>query len=69
LPNFVVGGNTTFDLRTTLPSSVPQGGTFGVSSSGAGLPGGMALAASGLLSVGSAGATQAVGVIFTYAEP
>jgi hypothetical protein len=58
-----------FDLAATLPAGVVRGGTFGVSTSGAALPSGMSLSASGILSVGSATAGPVVGVVFTYAEP
>ena len=69
LPTFVAGGAATFDLAQTLPNAVVRGGAFGVASGGAALPSGMNLSPNGILSVGSASASQAVGVLFTYSEP
>lgn len=69
LPVFLAGTSSTFDLAGTLPGGVIRGGVFGVSSSGAALPTGMALSPSGVLSVGSAVAGQVTGVVFTYTEP
>src|SRR5437016_550028 len=69
IPSFVSGSGTAFDLATTLPSGVTRGGTFGVDSRGAALPSGMSLSPSGILSVGTAGASRAVGVLFIYSEP
>ena len=63
------GTGATVNLATTLPSGVVQGGTFGISSSGASLPSGMSLSSAGILAVGSATVGDVVGVIFTYAEP
>jgi hypothetical protein len=63
------GNGATFDLSVTLPGSVPRGGTFSVSPSGAPLPAGMTLSASGLLSVGNAAPGQTTGVIFAYTPP
>jgi hypothetical protein len=69
VPTLLVGSGATFDLAPTLPSGVVRGGTFGVSSSGSSLPGGMSLSSAGLLSVGNATSGQTTGVLFTYAEP
>jgi hypothetical protein len=69
LPGFIAGGNTTFDLATTLPSSVARGGVFTVSSSGHALPSGMTLSPSGILSVNVASSGQTTGVIFSYQTP
>jgi len=68
-PYFLAGTGGTFDLSTTLPAGVRKGGTFGISPTGARLPAGMTLAATGLLSVGSARAGRTDGVIFTYEQP
>lgn len=68
-PYFLSGTGMTFDLTSTLPNGVKRGGIFGVSAQGAPLPNGMALSATGLLSVGSASAGRVDGVVFTYAEP
>ena len=56
-------------MSATLPSGVVKGGVFGVSSNGAALPNGVTLSPAGILSIGSATATEVVGVIFTYQEP
>jgi hypothetical protein len=69
LPTFISGSSSTFDLSTTLPSGIVRGGLFTVDSRGAPLPSGMTMTSRGILSVGSAGSTRAVGVIFSYAEP
>jgi hypothetical protein len=69
LPIFTAGTGATFDLSTTLPSGLARGGTFSVASSGAALPSGMSLSSGGILSVGSASASQVSGVIFAYQEP
>lgn len=69
LPAFPTGTSSSFDLASTLPAGVMRGGEFGISASGATLPAGMTLSASGILSVGNATVGTAVGVIFTYAEP
>jgi len=66
---FILGGALTLDLATTLPSNVMKGGTFGIDPRGAALPAGMTLLSSGILSVGSARTSEAIGVIFTYSEP
>jgi hypothetical protein len=66
---FAVGSGAKMDLSATLPSGVAKGGTFGVSSSGAALPSGVTLSSAGILSIGNAGATDVVGVIFTYQQP
>ena len=66
---FLVGSGATWDLAATLPSEIVQGGTFGISATGAALPNGMTMSASGILSVGRATAGTVVGVVFTYAEP
>ena len=66
---FMVGSGARMDLAATLPSGVARGGTFGVSSAGAALPSGVTLSPQGILSIGNAGATEVVGVIFTYQEP
>ena len=66
---FESGGGGSFDLATTLPASIPRGGRFGVHPDGTALPAGMQLAASGILSVGSATVGDVTGVIFTYEWP
>jgi hypothetical protein len=66
---FLVGSGATWDLSATLPSEVAQGGTFGISPTGAALPTGMTLSQSGILAVGGAAPGIVVGVIFSYAEP
>lgn len=68
-PYFLAGTGGTFDLNSTLPAGVRKGGIFAIDPKGAPLPAGMVLSASGILSVGSAAAGRADGVIFTYAEP
>lgn len=68
-PFFVTGSGTSFDLATTLPVGIVRGGAFGVASSGSPLPAGMTLSSAGVLAVGSAVVSQAVGVVFTYTEP
>jgi len=68
LPSFTAGKSATYDLRSTLPSGVSRGGTFGVAANGSPLPAGMTLAPVGILSVASTTVGQATGVIFTYSE-
>lgn len=68
LPSFTAGKSATYDLRSTLPSGVRRGGTFGVAANGNPLPAGMTLAPVGILSVASTTVGQATGVIFTYSE-
>jgi hypothetical protein len=67
--NFTVGSGATKDLAATLPTGVAKGGTFGVSASGAALPVGMTLSATGILAISTAPVGPVIGVIFTYAEP
>ncbi len=69
LPVLISGSGATFDLTTTLPTSVKRGGVFGIDSSGQRLPAGMSLSARGLLAVGTAAIGSVAGVIFTYDAP
>ncbi|MGE0764552.1 MAG: hypothetical protein AB7N80_14850 [Bdellovibrionales bacterium] len=66
---FIEGGGTTIDLANTLPPEIKRNGTFAVDPSGANLPPGMNLSASGLLSVSTAAAGDTIGVVFNYTEP
>lgn len=67
---FAAGTAATIDLSRTLPASIAKGGTFGVDPSGAKLPSGVTLSASGVLSVAAnAAVTVTTGVIFSYSEP
>jgi hypothetical protein len=65
----VVGSGATFDLGSTLPSSVGRGGVFGIDTAGTRLPAGMSLSTAGILAVGSATVGSVAGVIFTYDAP
>jgi hypothetical protein len=68
--SFVAGTSATVQLTDTLPAGVARGGHFSVKASGAPLPSGATLSASGVLVVSAAtpvGATS--GVIFEYSEP
>lgn len=59
-----------FDLRTSLPTYVRTGGTFGVASTGTPLPPGVLLSSAGVLSVtGAATVGVTSGVVFFYEEP
>jgi hypothetical protein len=69
VPPLTVGTQASFDLASTLPASVARGGTFGVDSGGARLPGGMTLSVAGILAVGTAAIGTVTGVIFTYDAP
>jgi hypothetical protein len=67
--SFVAGTDSLADLASTLPATVPSGGTFGLAENSAPLPAGMTLSPTGILRLGSAGAGQLTGVIFTYSSP
>jgi hypothetical protein len=65
----VQGSQAPFDLAATLPADVRRGGIFGIDVSGAALPAGMTLTASGLLYAGVASIGTTPGVVFQYSEP
>ncbi len=69
VPPLLVGSNAAFNLASTLPASVVQGGKFALDSSGATLPVGMSLTTAGILAVGTASIGTVTGVIFTYETP
>jgi hypothetical protein len=68
-PAFRQGDAQPYDLGETLPPDVLRGGRFGVSRTGAPLPGGMTLTAAGLLFAGNAAISRTDNVVFEYAEP
>lgn len=65
---FTEGGGTS-DIASTGPSGAVAGGVYTVDVTGTQLPSGMTLSTSGTLSVGSATAQTASGVVFEYTEP
>lgn len=69
VPPLLASTRSTFDLASTLPSSVPRGGKFGVDTIGAPLPAGMSLSAAGILAVGTAAIGAVTGVVFVYDLP
>ena len=70
-PVLLVGDpDVVFDLRTSLPTYVRTGGSFGVASTGTPLPPGVLLSSAGVLSVtGAATVGVTGGVVFFYEEP
>jgi hypothetical protein len=69
VPALIVGSGATFDLTSTLPTSISRGGRFSIDSAGSRLPAGMSLSTAGILAVGSAAIGSVTGVIFTYDTP
>jgi len=67
----LVAGNatSTFDLKSTLPSTAKRGGTFNVDPAGAPMPAEVALTADGVLSASSGFGGTTSGVVFVYVEP
>ena len=69
-PVVLVASQVTYDLSTTIPTSLKAGGTFAVASSGSALPAGVTLTPAGLLSAESSAALgMTSGVVFSYTEP
>ena len=70
-PTFTEGVQTPYDVAATGPVDLgyTAGGIWGVDPDAASLPTGMALTDAGSLTVGSATATSASGVVFSYHEP
>ena len=67
--SFTATSNQTFDLSKTLPECIKNKGVFSVDKSGTPLQRGMTLSPSGIMSVGSAAASETTGVIFVCTEP
>lgn len=70
-PSFTEGVQTPYDVAATGPVDLgyTAGGVWGVDPDAASLPTGMVLTDAGSLTVGTATATTAPGVVFSYHEP